>query len=318
MSVGFVLARLPDDLSDRGAFAERLVAIYGAQGAVRLVTSMAVLGPHAYWSNPLRPGAFAPVGEAVPGLPGVRAVPRDADLPREVAAERGEIYLQNPSSVLAADLLGVQANDEVLDLAAAPGGKTIRLAAAMGNGGRIAAVEPVRGRFHRLKANLERCGVTNTELYMKDGRGIGRTVPERFDRVLLDAPCSSEARMRWDDPSTYGHWRLKKVKEAQRKQKSLLRSGYAALKPGGRLVYCTCSLSVEENELVVAHLLKRTDARIAPLDVGTGAELPVNRLAGLTAWSGKALAETLAGTLRIVPQPPWDGFYIAAIEKPAS
>ena len=119
--------------------------------------------------------------------------------------------------------------------------------------------------------------------------------------------------MRWHDPSSYGHWQLKKVKEAQRKQKSLLRSAYHALKPGGRLVYCTCSFSVEENELVVAHLLRRTDAAVVAIEPES---LPDNTVAGLTAWGGKALPEDVGLTRRILPLVPWDGFFVAVLEKP--
>ena len=150
-----------------------------------------------------------------------------------------------------------------------------------------------------------------TALYMRDGRGVGRAVPERFDRVLLDAPCSSESHMRWDNPATYRHWSPRKVKECQRKQKSLLRSAYAALKPGGTLVYCTCSFSPEENELVVAHLLSRTDVRVLPVAGEAEHFRP-----GLTRWRNKDLPESLANTLRILPHGVWDGFYVALLEKP--
>ena len=164
-----------------------------------------------------------------------------------------------------------------------------------------------------MQANLQRCGVTNVEFYQRDGRSVGRAVPERFDRVLLDAPCSSESRMNWQDASTYQHWSPRKVKETQRKQKSLIRSAYAALKPGGTLLYCTCSFAPDENELVVASLLKKTDAQIMPI-----AEYPSNSMPGLTQWLGKELNENLALTLRVLPAGPWDGFYVAKIFKPAA
>ena len=197
----------------------------------------------------------------------------------------------------------------MLDLAAAPGGKTLLMAAAMANGGRIAAVEPVKGRFHRMRANLDRCGVTNTQFYQADGRSIGRKVPERFDRVLLDAPCSSEARIRIDAPETYDHWKLRKVRECAKKQRGLIRSAYAALRPGGRLLYCTCSFAPEENEMVVDHLL-RAEPR-APLIRVTGAGR-----GGLTEWQGRALDPRLGDTLRVVPDDLYDGFYMALIGKP--
>ena len=103
-----------------------------------------------------------------------------------------------------------------------------------------------------------------------DGRSIGRKVPERFDRVLLDSPCSSESRIRLDDPSTYQHWSPRKTREMVRKQRGLIRSAYLALKPGGELVYCTCAFSVEENEQVVDYLLRREPAAEAARDSGAG------------------------------------------------
>ena len=303
---------LPIDLQDADLFFARLTDVYGNTRAHEIVDRLADHGQLAYWLNPLRDGDFQCVGEPVAGLEGVWAVDRDAGITRSEAAGDGRIYIQNPSSLLAVRLLDPQPGEEVLDLAAAPGGKTIAIAVAMANTGRIGAVEPVKSRFHRLRANVERCGVTNVEFYMRDGRGVGKAVGERFDRVLLDAPCSSEARMRWHDASTYAHWSQRKIKETQRKQKSLLRSAYAALKPGGTLVYCTCSFSAEENELVVNHLLRRSDAQVETL-----ADVPANTIAGLNHWKGKALSGSLAQTLRVVPDGIWDGFYVARLRKPA-
>jgi tRNA (cytosine49-C5)-methyltransferase len=303
---------LPDDLVDRDVFAAQLHDIYGSDRAARIIALLTKDHTRAYWHNPLRPGATLAVGERVVGLDDVRQVPFDSALSAEPHATSGQIYLQNPSSLLAVRVLDPQADEEILDLAAAPGGKTLAIAAAMGNSGRIAAVEVVAGRFHRLRANLERCGVTNVEFYLKDGRSVGRAVPERFDRVLLDAPCSSQARMRWDTPATYSHWSARKVKESQRKQKSLLRSAYAALKPGGVLVYCTCAFSVEENELVVNHLLQRSEAQLLAVDTAIDNVLP-----GLTQWRGRSLHADLERSVRVIPDGVWDGFYLARIKKPA-
>ena len=241
------------------------------------------------------------------------SVDRDAGISQHASAENGQIYIQNPASYFAVSILAPQPDEEILDLAAAPGGKTLAIAARMHNTGRLAAVEPIRGRFFRMQANLQRCGVTNVDFYQRDGRSVGRAVPERFDRVLLDAPCSSESRMNWLDASTYQHWSPRKVKETQRKQKSLIRSAYAALKPGGTLLYCTCSFAPDENELVVASLLKKTDAQLMPI-----AEYPPNSMPGLTQWLGKLLNENLALTLRVLPDGPWDGFYVAKIFKPVA
>ena len=126
-------------------------------------------------------------------------------------------------------------------------------------------------------------------------------MPTTFDRVLLDAPCSSEARFRADEPATFAHWSPRKVRETTRKQRGLIRAAYACLKPGGTLVYCTCAFGRKENEGVVEYLLKREPtARIAPL---TWPEV------------GVAGPGDVDGTVRIMPNASFDGFYVARLTK---
>jgi len=223
----------------------------------------------------------------------------------------GRAYLQGQSSLLAALALDPRPGEEILDLAAAPGGKTLHVAARMEDRGRLAAVEPIRPRFFRLKANIARAGANCVALYLKDGRAVGGAVPDRFDRVLLDAPCSSEARFTRLDPASWAHWSLRKVAEAAKKQRGLLSSALTALRPGGRLVYCTCSFSPEENELVVAGALARhPDATVVPWEAPVAPTLP-----GLTAWEGRAIDPRLAGAVRILPTDERDGFFVCVLTR---
>ena len=324
---------LPERFKDANYFVHELRDVYQDAHALSILKQLGQPSRFSFWLNPFNAAgpstsAAGPSGTAswtrlppnlaaladvqtVPELPGVWSAPRASEITRSEAANSAAIYIQNPSSLVAVKALAPQPHEEVLDLAAAPGGKTIALSVAMDNTGRIAAVEAVKSRYFRLQANVQRCGVTNVDFYLRDGRGVGRAVGERFDRVLLDAPCSSQARMRWFDERSYGHWTVKKNKEAQRKQKRLILSAYDALKPGGRLVYCTCSFSVTENESVVHHLLTRSDAHMVPLSMALPEHLP-----GLSRWRGKSLSAELVHSVRILPNPVWDGFYLAVLAKP--
>lgn len=213
--------------------------------------------------------------------------------------------------MLAAMTLNAQPNEEILDLAAAPGGKTLLIAQTMKNQGRIAAVEASKPRFFKLKANLERCHVNIAQLYLKDGRKVGRQCPNRFDRILLDAPCSAEAEITTLNPRSYEYWSEKKIKRLGSKQFQLLESAFTALKPGGTLLYCTCTFAPEENELVVNKLLTKYP-NVQIVDIS----LPISNIqAGLTTWEGVELSSELQKSCRILPTQQYAGFFMAKLLK---
>lgn len=230
------------------------------------------------------------------------------------AVREGRVYVQNLASMLVPLVLAPRPGEEVLDLAAAPGGKTLQMAAMMRNQGRIAAVEPIRDRFYRLRAALALHGAAIVSTYRADGRTIGHKTPERFDRVLLDAPCSCEARFDTRDPESWHYWSPRKIKESARKQKGLLRSAAMCLKPGGTLVYSTCTFAPEENELVVQSLLDELDdaVEIAAIDC----PLP-NLQPGLSAWQGRALHPGLARAVRVLPTRAMDAAFVCKLVKRA-
>ncbi len=233
-------------------------------------------------------------------------------LARLPQAKEGLFYIQNLSSQLTVVTLEPREEEFILDLAAAPGGKTGFIAQLMHNNGRISAVEPVKDRYFRLIHNLRNLGVTIVKCYQKDGRVVGGLCNEWFDRVLLDAPCSSMAQIDFRHPESFEHWSLKKVKECSRKQKQLIVSAFDSLKPGSEMVYSTCSWMVEENEEVVDHLIQTFPNSVEIL----GFELPIqNYLPGLTNYQDSNYNPEMVKTCRIVPNQQFEAFYIAKLRK---
>lgn len=252
--------------------------------------------------------------ERVEWMEGVyRIAPEDKlRLTQTEAFYGGRLYIQNLSSMIAPVLLAPRPEETVLDLAAAPGGKTLILAGMMQNTGWLSAVEPSRERFFRLCDNLKQQGVTNAHTYMTDGRSVGKKCPEMFDRILLDAPCSSEARFKTYDEKSTSFWSVHKVKETSKLQRRLLLSAFDALKPGGKLLYSTCSFSPEENESPLQHLLERHGERLKTLPL----VLPFDNVQKpLERWGKEVYDERIQNAVRILPTDTIDGFFICLLEK---
>ena len=226
--------------------------------------------------------------------------------------KKGQLYSQNLSSQLAPLVLNPQPGEEILDLCAAPGGKTLQMACMMADTGRIAAVEKSKARFFKMKANLKHQQVSCVDIYLTDGAGVWRKTPERFDRVLLDAPCSSESRFRTYKPKSYEHWTQKKIKEMAKKQKILIQSAVKCLKPGGMMVYSTCSFSPEENEAIIDFALKRFNGALQVQSIFPPME---NSQPGLLRWQNKEFDPQVQNSLRILPNSVMDGFYLCLIKK---
>ena len=206
------------------------------------------------------------------------------------------------------------AGESVLDLCAAPGGKTLMMAAMMENMGTLNAVEPGKTRFFKLRANLERGGATMVKTYHTDGRGVGRKTPDRFDKVLVDAPCAGEAMFTTHDPKSYADWSVKKVQRCARVQKAILRSALSAVKPGGQVLYCTCSMSVEENEGVLSHTLKKLGESVR-LEALPALPVWVETMPALTQWADRALNPSIANAVRVLPTAAHDAFFLALLRR---
>jgi len=233
----------------------------------------------------------------------------DADtLPLGSTAEHlaGLFYIQEASSMLPVTALfaGSPAPERVMDMAAAPGSKTTQIAASMSNKGVLLANEYSASRVKVLHANISRCGVSNTAIAHFDGRVFGPALPETFDAILLDAPCSGEGVIR-KDADALRNWSLESTEAIAATQHDLIDSAFHALKPGGTLVYSTCTLNRSENQQVIAWLLARYPDAVAiePLD---------------DLFAGAERASTPEGFLHVFPHIfDSEGFFVARLRKTA-
>lgn len=226
------------------------------------------------------------------------------------ATRDSRIWLQNASSMVPVVALAPQPGEIVLDLAAAPGSKTLQLAAAMRSEGELAAVEVVKPRFFRLRRNLDAAGASFVRTYLQDGTRAWRYRPDHFDRVLIDAPCSTEGRFRVGEPETFRYWSPAKIRAMAAKQAALLDSALRCVRPGGVVVYSTCSFGPEENEAVVSAQLARHDVDVEPIGFDVPGAAP-----GMTAWEGESFDERLRHAVRILPDGTYEGFFVCRLRR---
>ncbi|AWL11881.1 16S rRNA (cytosine(1407)-C(5))-methyltransferase [Saliniradius amylolyticus] len=216
----------------------------------------------------------------------------------------GLFYIQEASSMLPVSALlhGGDSPERALDMAAAPGSKTTQLAACMQGEGLVVANELSASRVKVLVANLQRCGVRNVLVSHYQGQVFGEWLPESFDAILLDAPCGGEGTVR-KDPLAMKNWSPQAIENIASVQKELLHSAFLALKPGGTLIYSTCTLSPEENQQVVADLLGQypTLAQVESLE---------------DLFDGASKVVTPEGYLHVWPQVfDSEGFFVARLTK---
>lgn len=214
--------------------------------------------------------------------------------------EKGEIYLQSLSSMLPPIILGPKPNLDILDMAAAPGGKTTQMAALSNNQAHITACEMNSVRAERLKYNVEKQGASCVYVMVSDSRKIDDFFS--FDNILLDSPCSGSGTLNVSDPNLEKRFTMKLVQKSVNSQKILLRKALKVLKKGQEMVYSTCSILSCENEEVVKQILKECKAEIVPIEFQGMEDLPI-------------LPTGIPGTLNICPTELFEGFFVAKIRK---
>ena len=163
----------------------------------------------------------------------------------------GAYYMQEPSAMSAATVLSPRPGERILDLCAAPGGKSTQIAACLQGQGLLWSNEYVRPRAQILLQNLERCGAANAVVSSTDAGTIGAGLPGFFDGVLVDAPCSGEGMFR-KEPEALAQWSEDNIRLCAARQREILHAAARTVRPGGRLVYSTCTFAPEENECIAA------------------------------------------------------------------
>lgn len=222
----------------------------------------------------------------------------------------GHIYVQDIASMLPAHVLSPQPGEWVLDMSAAPGSKTTLMAAMMKNQGVLLANDIVRKRLRALGKNIERMSLCNTLMYKWYGEQFGNIFFECFDKVLLDPACSGLGTLH-KNPEILTWWTESHCERLADSQKNLLISAIKSLRPGGTLVYSTCTLTPLENEEIVDFALKEFPLEIEEINLDGIKTWP-----GLTTFEGKVFHPDLAKTIRLYPfDRMTEGFYVAKIRK---
>ena len=214
--------------------------------------------------------------------------------------QEGKIYLQSLSSMLPPIALEPKQGADILDMAAAPGGKTTQMAALSNNKSNITACEMNSIRAERLKYNIEKQGATSVYVMIKDSRRIDDFFS--FDQILLDSPCSGSGTLNIEDKNLTKYFTINLINKSTKSQLELLRKAIKILKSGKELVYSTCSILKEENEEIINKVLKDRNVEIVPIKFEGMESLPM-------------LPVTIKGTLCVAPNEYYEGFFIAKLRK---
>lgn len=292
---------------------DRLVHHYGEQDALSIVQGFASPRKTTLRANTLKTTRDALAAQLQAAGIACKNAPASAlcdalaiDRAHEPAAraldayEQGQLYLQSLSAMLPALALDPRPGENILDMAAAPGGKTCQMAALANNQALICACEKNHIRAERLRYNLRKQGVQRVNVMECDARKLDEFF--RFDKVLLDAPCSGSGTIRLEGDACKTGYSEELVRRSVKTQKALLRRALQAIGPGGTVVYATCSVLPDENEDVLESVLPSAHARLEPLPEGLLEGVPV-------------LPCRLPEAAVVRPTSYFEGFFLALIKK---
>jgi 16S rRNA C967 or C1407 C5-methylase (RsmB/RsmF family)/NOL1/NOP2/fmu family ribosome biogenesis protein len=299
-----------------GAFQARMGELLGDDEAAALLDALRRPAERAVRANPLKldpaelPGLLGIDPDPVPWCREGFFLPVGARVGDTVAHAAGLCYLQEPSAMAVGEALDVRPGRRVLDLAAAPGGKTTLVAGRLGADGVVVANELQRSRVQALAGNLDRWGSWRTAIASETVARLADRLPGTFDRVLLDAPCSGEGLFR-RNPAAAAQWRPGHVRGSAGRQRGLLADAARLVGPGGVLVYSTCTFAPEENEQQIAGFLAaHPDWELAEIPLHDGFA------PGRPDWAPDGPAE-LERTVRLWPhRVRGEGHFIAKLVRP--
>ena len=214
--------------------------------------------------------------------------------------ENGEIYLQSLSSMIPPVVVSPSVGESILDMAAAPGGKTTQMFNLSGGQAMITACEKNKIRADRLKYNLDKQGAKKVTVMVQDARKLDDFFS--FDKILLDAPCSGSGTLDMADKDLEKTFTKELISRSVRTQKELIKKASKILKVNGELVYSTCSILKEENEEVVREVLSKGNMEIVPIDKDEFDGIPL-------------LPVSLDGTICVCPDKLYEGFFVAKLRK---
>lgn len=254
-----------------------------------------------------------PAAEPMPGDPGSFLCSHDAPCFEMIPlAEEGKVYLQNAASLLPVIALDPQPGQRVLDVAAAPGGKAFNIAGKIGDNGELWLNDAVKPRADKLRSLAELYHVRHAGITLHKAQYIDKYLSdERFDRILVDAQCTGEGRFDLRKGNALRYWSQDRVKEYSHLQTKMIVAAFRLLAPSGVLVYSTCTIGPEENEMAVNRALRRLDdVEVVELDFAID-----EAVAGLTRWQGERFDPRLGRSVRTMPGGQFEAFYVAKLQR---